>query len=46
MMGPMMAEVAVTARRDPVWGEVLVAVYRGEAEAAALVDKTGETQNR
>jgi O-succinylbenzoic acid--CoA ligase len=33
---PGVVEVAVTGRRDAVWGDVLVAAYRGRAESAAL----------
>lgn len=36
LRAPGVAEAAVTGRRDPVWGEVLVAVYRGEAAAPEL----------
>ncbi len=33
---PSLTEVAVTGRRDPVWGDVLVALYRGDAAPAEL----------
>jgi len=33
---PGVAEAAVTGRHDSVWGEVLVAVYRGDTDPAAL----------
>lgn len=36
LSAPGLAEVAVTGRRDPVWGEVLVAVYRGDTGAPEL----------
>ena len=33
---PGIDEVAVSGRADPVWGERLVAVYRGDIDEAAL----------
>lgn len=33
---PGIDEVAVTGHADPVWGERVVAVYRGDIDAAAL----------
>lgn len=33
---PLLQEAAVAGRSDPVWGDLLVAVYRGEAAPAAV----------